>query len=132
VDLAAALLKGQLPCSDRYACYSNSTRRYAAMLLTSTQTKVSSNWVGSTQRYVPFRPRPLALTTLSWCFGCRGAVPCWVLVVYFLADLPRTSRRSTGLVPLRHRPRFGLLADEVITRVGGTCWATWPPPSWRS
>jgi len=42
-----------------------------------------------------------------------------VLVVYFLADLPRIKQAVYRLVSLRHRPRFGLLADEVITRVGG-------------
>jgi len=42
-----------------------------------------------------------------------------VLVVYFLADLPRIKQAIYRLVPLRHRPRFGLLADAVITRVGG-------------
>jgi len=42
-----------------------------------------------------------------------------VLVVYFLADLPRIKQAVYRLVPLRHRPRFGLLADEVVTRVGG-------------
>jgi len=42
-----------------------------------------------------------------------------VLVVYFLADLPRIKQVLYRLVALRHRPRFGLLADEVIVRVGG-------------
>ncbi len=42
-----------------------------------------------------------------------------VLVVYFLADLPRIKQVLYRLVALRHRPRFGLLADEVILRVGG-------------
>jgi len=42
-----------------------------------------------------------------------------VLVVYFLADLPRIKQVLYRLVALRHRPRFGLLADEVIFRVGG-------------
>jgi len=42
-----------------------------------------------------------------------------VLVVYFLADLPRIKQVLYRLVALRHRPRFGLLADEVISRVGG-------------
>jgi len=42
-----------------------------------------------------------------------------VLAVYFLADLPRIKQVLYRLVALRHRPRFGLLADEVILRVGG-------------
>jgi len=42
-----------------------------------------------------------------------------VLVVYFLADLPRIKQVLYRLVALRHRSRFGLLADEVISRVGG-------------
>ena len=42
-----------------------------------------------------------------------------VLIIYFLADLPRIKDAVYRLVPLRRRPRFGLLADEVITRVGG-------------
>ena len=42
-----------------------------------------------------------------------------VLVVYFLVDLPRIKQAGYRLVPLHARPRFGLLTDEVITRVGG-------------
>jgi predicted PurR-regulated permease PerM len=42
-----------------------------------------------------------------------------VLVIYFLVDLPRIKHAGYRLVPLRNRPRFGLLADEVINRVGG-------------
>lgn len=42
-----------------------------------------------------------------------------VLVIYFLADLPKIKQAVYRLVPLRRRPRFGLLADEVIARVGG-------------
>ena len=42
-----------------------------------------------------------------------------VLVVYFLVDLPRIKHAGYRLVPARARPRFGLLTDEVISRVGG-------------
>ncbi len=42
-----------------------------------------------------------------------------VLVIYFLVDLPRIKQAGYRLVPLHARPRFGLLTDEVITRVGG-------------
>ena len=42
-----------------------------------------------------------------------------VLVIYFLVDLPRIKHAGYRLVSLRNRPRFGLLADEVINRVGG-------------
>ena len=42
-----------------------------------------------------------------------------VLVVYFLVDLPRIKQAGYRLVPLRRRPRFGLLTDGVISRVGG-------------
>ena len=42
-----------------------------------------------------------------------------VLIVYFLADLPRITHAVYRLVPLHRRPRFGLLADEVTVRVGG-------------
>ena len=42
-----------------------------------------------------------------------------VLVIYFLTDLPRIKVAGYRLMPLHLRPRFGLLTDEVITRVGG-------------
>lgn len=42
-----------------------------------------------------------------------------VLVIYFLVDLPRIKQAGYRLVPLHNRPRFGLLTDEVISRVGG-------------
>ena len=42
-----------------------------------------------------------------------------VLVVYFLADLPKIKNAFYRLVPLQRRPRVGLLTDEVINRVGG-------------
>ena len=42
-----------------------------------------------------------------------------VLVIYFLVDLPRIKHAGYRLVPLHNRPRFGLLTDEVISRVGG-------------
>ena len=42
-----------------------------------------------------------------------------VLIIYFLADLPRIKDAVYRLVPLHRRPRFGLLADEVTVRVGG-------------
>ena len=35
-----------------------------------------------------------------------------VLIVYFLADLPRIEDAVYRLVPLHRRPRFGLLADR--------------------
>lgn len=47
-----------------------------------------------------------------------------VLVIYLLADLPRITQVAYRLVPLRQRPRFGLLADEVVRRVGGYVFGT--------
>ena len=42
-----------------------------------------------------------------------------VLIIYFLADLPRIKDALYRLAPRHRRPRLGLLGDEVIARVGG-------------
>lgn len=42
-----------------------------------------------------------------------------VLVIYFLADFPGIKRAAYRLAPLPHRPRLGLLGDEIISRTGG-------------
>ena len=42
-----------------------------------------------------------------------------VLIVYFLADLPRITAAAYRLAPRHRRPRVGLLGDAIIDRVGG-------------
>lgn len=42
-----------------------------------------------------------------------------VLVVYFLADLPRIRAGGYRLIPHSRRPRAILLGDEIFTKVGG-------------
>ena len=42
-----------------------------------------------------------------------------VLIVYFLADLTQIKNVLYRLAPKHHRPRVGLLGDEIIARVGG-------------
>ncbi|HEX3829359.1 MAG TPA: AI-2E family transporter [Sporichthyaceae bacterium] len=51
--------------------------------------------------------------------GIFDTVVVLVLIVYFLADLPRITRVIYRLAPRHRRPRVGLLGDEVINRVGG-------------
>ena len=43
----------------------------------------------------------------------------FVLVIYFLADLPKIKQAFYRLAPLARRPRVGLLGDEILDRVGG-------------
>ena len=42
-----------------------------------------------------------------------------VLTVYLLASLPTLKQTAYRLVPRSRRPRVGLLADEILRRVGG-------------
>jgi predicted PurR-regulated permease PerM len=42
-----------------------------------------------------------------------------VLIVYFLADLPRITAAVYRLAPRHRRPRVGLLGDAIVARVGG-------------
>jgi predicted PurR-regulated permease PerM len=42
-----------------------------------------------------------------------------VLTVYFLASLPSIKRFFVRLIPNTRRPRFAMLLDEVLSRVGG-------------
>jgi predicted PurR-regulated permease PerM len=42
-----------------------------------------------------------------------------VLIVYFIADLPRIRTTLYRLVPNSHRPRAILLGDEIFSKVGG-------------
>ena len=42
-----------------------------------------------------------------------------VLIIYFLADLPKIKNAVYRLAPKHRRPRVGLLGDEMISRVGG-------------
>lgn len=51
--------------------------------------------------------------------GVFDTVVVLVLIVYFLADLPRISAAFYRLAPRHRRPRVGLLGDEIIARVGG-------------
>ena len=42
-----------------------------------------------------------------------------ILMLYFLSSYPNLKRSAYRLIPRSRRPRVGLLADEVLTRVGG-------------
>jgi predicted PurR-regulated permease PerM len=42
-----------------------------------------------------------------------------ILTLYFLGAYPRIKRGALRLVPRTRRPRVGLLADEILDRVGG-------------
>lgn len=43
----------------------------------------------------------------------------FVLVIYFLVDLPALKRTFYRLLPRSRRPRVGLITDEILVRVGG-------------
>lgn len=51
--------------------------------------------------------------------GIFDTVIVLVLIVYFLADLPRITAAAYRLAPRHRRPRVGLLGDAIIARVGG-------------
>jgi predicted PurR-regulated permease PerM len=51
--------------------------------------------------------------------GVFDTIVVLVLIVYFLADLPRITAAAYRLAPRHRRPRVGLLCDEIIKRVGG-------------
>ncbi len=51
--------------------------------------------------------------------GIFDTVVVLVLIVYFLADLPRITAAAYRLAPRHRRPRVGLLGDAIIDRVGG-------------
>jgi predicted PurR-regulated permease PerM len=51
--------------------------------------------------------------------GIFDAVIVLVLIIYFLADLPRITAAVYRLVPRHRRPRVGLLGDAILARVGG-------------
>lgn len=55
-------------------------------------------------------------TVALGAFG--AALVTFVLTVYFLADLPRVTRRLVRLAPRTRRPRVGLLAEAIFARVG--------------
>ncbi len=42
-----------------------------------------------------------------------------VLTLYFLSSYPNIKRSAYRLIPRSRRPRVGLLADEILARVGG-------------
>lgn len=42
-----------------------------------------------------------------------------ILTLYFLSSYPNIKRSAYRLVPRSRRPRVGLLADEILARVGG-------------
>ncbi|HVF19597.1 MAG TPA: AI-2E family transporter [Mycobacteriales bacterium] len=42
-----------------------------------------------------------------------------ILTLYFLSSYPNIKRSAYRIVPRSRRPRVGLLADEILTRVGG-------------
>ena len=48
-----------------------------------------------------------------------SVVTVLVLTVYLLASLPTLKQTAYRLVPRSRRPRVGLLADEILRRVGG-------------
>ena len=48
-----------------------------------------------------------------------GAFSVLILTLYFLASLPSMKRQAYRLVPATRRERVQLLADEVLTRIGG-------------
>ena len=51
--------------------------------------------------------------------GVFDTVVVLVLIIYFLADLPRITAAGYRLVPRHRRPRVGLLGDAILARVGG-------------
>ncbi|MCU1693256.1 MAG: rane protein yrrI [Frankiales bacterium] len=51
--------------------------------------------------------------------GIFDTVIVLVLIVYFLADLPRITHAAYRLAPRHRRPRVGLLGDAIVARVGG-------------
>lgn len=51
--------------------------------------------------------------------GVFDTVIVIVLIIYFLADLPRITAAGYRLVPRHRRPRVGLLGDAILARVGG-------------
>lgn len=51
--------------------------------------------------------------------GIFDTVIVLVLIVYFLADLPRITKAAYRLAPRHRRPRVGLLGDAIVARVGG-------------
>jgi predicted PurR-regulated permease PerM len=51
--------------------------------------------------------------------GIFDTVIVLVLILYFLADLPRITDAAYRLAPRHRRPRVGLLGDAIIDRVGG-------------
>ena len=52
-----------------------------------------------------------------------------VLSIYFLAGLPRIKVFAYQLVPHSRRPRVILIGDEILAKVGATCWGTSSPRS---
>jgi predicted PurR-regulated permease PerM len=42
-----------------------------------------------------------------------------ILTLYFLASYPNIKRGAYRLIPRSRRPRVGLIADEILSRVGG-------------
>ncbi len=53
-------------------------------------------------------------------FGAfASALTILIVTLYFLANLPSIKARAFRLVPRTRRARVGLLADEILTRVGG-------------
>ena len=42
-----------------------------------------------------------------------------ILTIYFLGSYPNLKRSAYRLIPRSRRPRVGLLADEILARVGG-------------
>ncbi len=48
-----------------------------------------------------------------------STVTVLILTLYFLSSYPNIKRSAYRLIPRSRRPRVGLLADEVLTRVGG-------------
>ncbi len=51
--------------------------------------------------------------------GIFDTVIVIVLIIYFLADLPRITHAAYRLAPRHRRPRVGLLGDAIVARVGG-------------
>ncbi|HVE99428.1 MAG TPA: AI-2E family transporter [Mycobacteriales bacterium] len=48
-----------------------------------------------------------------------SVVTVLILTLYFLSSYPNLKRSAYRLVPRSRRPRVGLLADEILARVGG-------------
>jgi len=51
--------------------------------------------------------------------GVFSTLTVLILTLYLLANFPDIKRGAYRLVPRSRRARFGLLSDEVLTRVGG-------------